>query len=536
MAVPDPAPSTPGPAASPPGAAHGLLRSWGPWLAGGLLMALPFLSPSLAAVTLVGPVPWLLTVHRGVKHAFLKGWAGGFVLVFVALSWMHHVASFIAFASGIYFGLFFAVWAWLVSTVRRARLVPLWVIAPLAGVAYESLALHVTIFPVNWLYLGHSMWPLTLPAQVVELGSVQLLSVLAWTVAGAIAELVLALRASGRAALSAQATWTPAAVAMIAWAFALSWGTARLAALDLQPGPAVGLVQGNVEQSIRLDPEQRAEVVLHHGRLTESLAGRGLELIAWPESTCSATPEVQPDLDAYLGHLARVTGAHLLVGAIGINEPGEPPSNSAFLYSPEGRRVARTDKRVLVVFAETLPVIHRIPALRDPISDWLSEKMGFRPFLKRGERAVPLQAGNTTYGALICYGDTIPQPSEELHAAGAEALLTLSNEAWFPPGELDQHLALATFRAIENRLPMGRSTNTGDTCVIDPAGRIVERLPRDEEGVLVARLPVTELKPVPAWVRRAVTWSLSLAAFVLAALALSRRCVLTSDPKREASP
>jgi len=38
--------------------------------------------------------------------------------------------------------------------------------------------------------------------------------------------------------------------------------------------------------------------------------------------------------------------------------------------------------------------------------------------------------------------------------------------------ELAQHAAICTFRAVENRLPVVRSVNTGISCVIESTGRI----------------------------------------------------------------
>ena len=57
-------------------------------------------------------------------------------------------------------------------------------------------------------------------------------------------------------------------------------------------------------------------------------------------------------------------------------------------------------------------------------------------------------------------------------------LINLTNDAWF--GETHEpliHLALATFRAVENRRFLVRSTNTGISAFIDPAGRILEQSP-----------------------------------------------------------
>ena len=60
-------------------------------------------------------------------------------------------------------------------------------------------------------------------------------------------------------------------------------------------------------------------------------------------------------------------------------------------------------------------------------------------------------------------------------------LLNISNDGWFvrfsdqkvqPSSELAQHTATCAFRAVENRLAILRSVNTGISCMIDTTGRI----------------------------------------------------------------
>jgi apolipoprotein N-acyltransferase len=64
-----------------------------------------------------------------------------------------------------------------------------------------------------------------------------------------------------------------------------------------------------------------------------------------------------------------------------------------------------------------------------------------------------------------------------------------SNDAWFGAWGPPQHFAQARVRAIEEGLPVIRSTPTGITGVIDAQGRVVERLPSHAEGVIDTRVP-----------------------------------------------
>ena len=88
----------------------------------------------------------------------------------------------------------------------------------------------------------------------------------------------------------------------------------------------------------------------------------------------------------------------------------------------------------------------------------------------------------------------------------------MSNDAWFgmTSGPL-QHLNLASYRAIEEGLPLVRATPTGASAFIDAYGRTLTSLPPGKGGVLDGPLPGA-LPPTPytKW-REAPFWLLTLA-------------------------
>jgi len=76
----------------------------------------------------------------------------------------------------------------------------------------------------------------------------------------------------------------------------------------------------------------------------------------------------------------------------------------------------------------------------------------------------------------------MPEPAREMTSPTArdgggrktDFLLNVSNDGWFAPAELDQHLQACQIRAVENRVPIARSVNTGNSGFIDSDGRIVK--------------------------------------------------------------
>jgi apolipoprotein N-acyltransferase len=166
--------------------------------------------------------------------------------------------------------------------------------------------------------------------------------------------------------------------------------------------------------------------------------------------------------------------------------------NAAFLYKRNGQR---SDKRYykihLVPFGEFIPFRKKFPALFNLL-------MKFTPYnydytLDAGnEYTVFEMAGKTTqnrdykFSVMICYEDTVPAIARGfvLDKNGQKQidwLVNISNDGWFvrfiddrvfASTELVQHMAVCVFRAVENRLSVVRSVNTGISCLIDSVGRV----------------------------------------------------------------
>jgi apolipoprotein N-acyltransferase len=160
------------------------------------------------------------------------------------------------------------------------------------------------------------------------------------------------------------------------------------------------------------------------------------------------------------------------------------------LISPDGAIAGEYRKQILVPFGEYAPlrgIVTWSEAIADPRQDIVA-----------GERSTLFTMGSLSFGATICWENVFPDLFREFVNGGARLMVNATNEAWF--GETAapyQFLAMSAFRAAENRVAVVRSANTGISAIIDPYGRIIERLVGSDgkalfvEGVLSGTVPLS---------------------------------------------
>jgi apolipoprotein N-acyltransferase len=104
-----------------------------------------------------------------------------------------------------------------------------------------------------------------------------------------------------------------------------------------------------------------------------------------------------------------------------------------------------------------------------------------------------------------------------------EWLLSLTNDAWFGKhtGPI-QHFNMARVRAVEQGLPLVRAANTGVSAVVDPYGRVLEKLGVGVTGVIDSRLPAPLAGPT-IYARYGDKVPGAIFGFGIFALAFSRR-------------
>ena len=162
--------------------------------------------------------------------------------------------------------------------------------------------------------------------------------------------------------------------------------------------------------------------------------------------------------------------------------------NSAFLYRPDGRQDEKIyNKMHLVPFGEF------IPGMNNPLVYKLLLKLSPYDYLYNLTKGteytsfeVEADGKKYNFGVLICYEDTDAEVArkmtvDENGAKKADWLVNISNDGWYvgykngkviTSGELGQRTVITIFRAVESRVSIIRSVNTGVSCLIDSTGRL----------------------------------------------------------------
>ncbi|MCL2230648.1 MAG: apolipoprotein N-acyltransferase [Treponema sp.] len=161
--------------------------------------------------------------------------------------------------------------------------------------------------------------------------------------------------------------------------------------------------------------------------------------------------------------------------------------NAAMLFE-DGYISAYYRKMHLVPFTEHFPYKKQFPR----IYKWLSENKNIN-FWEKGNGFTIFEGPGFTFATPICFEDTFGYISANFARKGADVLVGMTNDAWSKSlTAQNQHLGMAVFRAVENNRPMVRSTTSGQTCAIDPNGRVIAEAPPFAQVHLNVSVPLVK--------------------------------------------
>jgi apolipoprotein N-acyltransferase len=290
--------------------------------------------------------------------------------------------------------------------------------------------------------------------------------------------------------------WLVPALSAVVLAALAGFGAMRLLANPTAyvAGVQLRIMQPNLQQD-EFKYSKKQQVMSRYialsggGSGAQSTGLAGVTHLIWPESAFPFF--LTRDAEA-LGQIAALLPANSVLITGGVRAPQSAPEgaitrayNSVYVIDHDGSVLSVYDKVHLVPFGEYLPFQGALEQLGlRQITEMLPG--GFIPGDRHRLLSVPRAPAMLP---LVCYEAIFP---DETMPRGERPgwMLNLTNDGWFGASAGPyQHFQQARLRAIEQGLPLVRAANTGISAVIDPFGRILDRLPLAAEGVLDAQLP-----------------------------------------------
>jgi apolipoprotein N-acyltransferase len=505
----------------------------------------------------VALVPWLIALElinqrSNGRIAVLNGVLMSMVYALAVFAWFGAaIADYVGIsnvAGVILICLLAPVWQpqfWIYALVRSATG---------ARVRWLSIALAIATWVISeWLVpkvlgdtLGHGLAPSLWLRQAADLAGAAGLTTALLITNAAFAVLWIHLRKTTGSDQPVRSWLRPLMIALLVPALLASYGALRLRALQPSftasaPGMRVGIVQSSI-----VDYEQRRhtqgsyavvrQVLDAHFALSRAaVEHHGADALVWSE-TVYPTPYGYPRskegaaFDFELKKFIEALNVPLLFGSYDVDSRGE--YNAAVLLDPKRAQTARYRKTRLFPFTEQVP--------RWLDSAWLRRLLPWTGSWLAGDgaRVFPLTANDgreLQVVPLICLDDVDPMLAIEGARLGAQAIVGLSNDSWFSryPSGVRLHLAVASFRSIETRMPQLRVTTNGYSAFIDPSGEILARTGIGDQSVLAGEVPIR--MPPATLVTRWGQWlapAALTAVVLLSLLALAERLTRRATAKR----
>jgi apolipoprotein N-acyltransferase len=201
-----------------------------------------------------------------------------------------------------------------------------------------------------------------------------------------------------------------------------------------------------------------------------------VDLVVWPETAYPSYVDTS-DIENSAPILYRFAYENAVALATGFYdiENSDRVANAILYIDNKGQVAARpTHKTILLAFGEYLPGSDWFPGLKKvlpQVADFI-----------RGPGPEVRNLNDINLGPLICYESLYPWFTRDLANQKANIILNVTNDSWYDDRfEPLQHLYITAGRALENRRPLIRSTNTGLSTVIKSDGQPMAISPRSKE-------------------------------------------------------
>jgi len=246
-------------------------------------------------------------------------------------------------------------------------------------------------------------------------------------------------------------------------------------------------------------------------RISDSAIDDSTVLVVWPETALFMENGISEDkmkanyfLNPLWDFLRRHPRIDLLTGIESYRTYNGRQNNTA-------RRIPNTDLYVdsynaAVILdssgplhfyhkSRLVPGVETLPAFLHFLDAWFEKFGGTTAGYTGQPDRTPLPSSNHSYtiAPAVCYESIYGEFMANYVRNGADVIAVITNDGWWgnTPG-YHQHESYACLRAIETHRWVIRSANTGVSCIIDPAGHIVEDRSWDQAGFIKKNVPAKQ--------------------------------------------
>lgn len=484
------------------------------WLSlmAGLLSAAGFAPLGLWPVSLLALALWIAIVDslQSRKAAFFSGWLFGLGHFVIGLNWIAKAFTFqaampesLGYIAVILLSLYLAIYpaltalgAWLIGRGR-----------PIVFILAFAAFWIITEWLRSWIFSGFIWNPLGVIA-VEAPHAISARSIGTYGLSG------IVIGIAGLAASAIGGLLTLQWRIVIRRVFDLvivSIGAILLSIIgsgdDIPPPadrPNITVVQPNIGQQDKWQVGYEQQNLAKLARLTLRKDDEP-RILFWPEAAIPDYLEAGYPQRYYYGRSPEMVRAQLanlmkpgdvlVLGALKLefDETGAPDErraigarNSVFAMDSDREILGRYDKSHLVPYGEYLPMRPLLSAIG--LSRLAPGDFDFWPGL--GPQSLDLGAFGKA-GLQVCYEIIFSGQVVDVENR-PDFIFNPSNDAWFGSWGPPQHLAQAQLRAIEEGLPVIRSTPTGISAVIDSKGKVIDSIPMGQAGRIDTKLPPPE--------------------------------------------
>ncbi|MGY8783039.1 MAG: apolipoprotein N-acyltransferase [Fidelibacterota bacterium] len=253
----------------------------------------------------------------------------------------------------------------------------------------------------------------------------------------------------------------------------------------------VSIIQPNLDPNKKWDYSTRIQTFNIMDSLYNEALNLSPDIILFPETALPTYLTLDKKIRRKFQDKVDKSKIPILIGTVdrSIDSTGEKVFyNSAMFMSPNTKYEIYA-KMHLVPFAE----YDLVPKILHPLIK-LNLNID-RGTFKGGKIYKTFEWKNIIFSDLICYESSLPRYAREFSKRGAKILMIQANDGWLGMSSGPyQHFSLAILRAIENRLPIVRSGNTGISGIILPSGKVQIKKELNTQAVFMGKVPIYSKK------------------------------------------